>query len=339
MLIPSGSFKRSTAKNSSSVTTENTYTVTLTKDFYMCNHEVTQAEYEQYMTYYGQAVSGTGKGQHDCPYEFNSQEPWYPDAERNGVGENYPAIFVSWYEAVVYCNLRSKAEGLTPAYYLADKDGNEITNGREISTWASKSGSYITADGNGKYFYNNNEFLSFNNVLDYVENDTDGGIRCDYTANGYRLPTVAEWQYAALGSFKDDPNWNGFNDASHSDKVVFAGYDGTGTQNPNDYGWYRPGNSGAELEIIYEVKKKLPNSYGIYDMGGNVSEWCNDFADDLENNNTTDPVCERTSDSYSYHVSIGSSKYYYEKNIVERSGNTSWCRGSNYGFRVVRTKK
>ena len=100
--IPKGSFKRSTASKSSDATESNTYTITLTKDFYMCDHEVTQGEWEKYMTYFGEVDS-------------SSQ---YKPSNTYGKGENYPVYYINWYEAVTYCNLLSKAKGLTPVYYI-----------------------------------------------------------------------------------------------------------------------------------------------------------------------------------------------------------------------------
>ena len=72
-------------------------TVTIS-DMYVCDHEVTQAEYEKY-----------------CKYGSSSPSSGY------GVGENYPAYYVSWYDAIVYCNLRSIDEGLTPAYKIGEE--------------------------------------------------------------------------------------------------------------------------------------------------------------------------------------------------------------------------
>ena len=55
--VPAGSFKRSTATSSVDANESNTYTITLSKDFYVCDHEVTQGEWEKYMTYYGEVTS------------------------------------------------------------------------------------------------------------------------------------------------------------------------------------------------------------------------------------------------------------------------------------------
>ena len=115
--------------------------------FYMCDHEVTQAEYEQY-----------------CCYESSAKSP----SDAYGLGGNYPAYYVSWFDAVVYCNLRSLAEGLTPFY--KDRDGS--TNPADWSGVVSSEGKYYWASNNG---------------LPYVNT----------SANGYRLPTQDEWEFAA----------------------------------------------------------------------------------------------------------------------------------------------
>lgn len=80
----------------------------------------------------------------------------------------------------------------------------------------------------------------------------EGMIAVKKNASGYRLPTVEEWQYAA----------------NAGETHLYSG-----SNNIDDVAWY----SGNSENKVHQVALKKPNEYGLYDMTGNVSEWCWDW--------------------------------------------------------------
>lgn len=154
-------------------------------------------------------------------------------------GDSLPVETVSWYDCIEYCNRRSEKEGLEPFYNLYKSLKDTL---------------------------NRSEFDS----LKYTVTINQG-------ANGYRLPTEAEWEYAAGGGQES------------------KSYTYSGSNDINEVAWYWK-NSGNKaltgtwawptLEAnqckTHPVGKKTQNELTLYDMSGNVREWCEDWYEDNE---------------------------------------------------------
>ena len=133
------------------------------------------------------------------------------------------------------------------------------------------------------------------------------------TGRIYCLPTEAQWEYAARGGKNND-------DTKYS-----------GSWSIYAVAWY-DGNSGLST---HPVKNKRANSLGLYDMSGNVWEWCSDwYGDNYNVNDTNNPTGPS---SGSYRVLRGGSWCYDAQycRVSYRSGNSPGYRDSSYGFRVV----
>ncbi len=148
-----------------------------------------------------------------------------------------------------------------------------------------------------------------------ISNKGDG-VTCDWSANGYRLPTEAEWEYAALGGEKS------------------KGYLYSGSNTLDQVAWYN-GNSGS---TTHTVGSKAANELGLYDMSGNVWEWCWDNFSSYSDSAQTDPY---GAESGSYHVIRGGSWSHYDTNcrVADRFNYVPEVSSYIIGLRLCRTLK
>lgn len=230
-------------------------------DLWVSDHEVTRGEYKAIM----------------------ETDPSYASAyDKNGnklTGDavlNNPVNYVSWYDALVYCNRLSIKEGLTPCY--------TISNSTAPDTW----GSVPTSN-----------------------DSTWNAATCNFEADGYRLPTEAEWEWLARGG----------------ENYTYAGSDTVG-----DVAWYtgNTNNTGSR-----EVKTKNANAYGLYDMSGNVLEWCWDRYSSSISSSTG---ASGASSGITRVLRGGS--WFDSANYCEVTYSGSYhpfARNKSHGFRVVRS--
>jgi len=200
-------------------------------------------------------------------------------AEGFGVGDNYPVYSVCWYDVIEFCNKKSISDGLVPAYII-----NGTTNPAD---WGVPDKNWESA--------------TFN-IL----------------ANGYRLPTEAEWEYAALGGNKS------------------IGYVYSGSNSLDSVAWYYDNSSLTN----HKVMGKKANELGIFDMTGNVWEWTWDWRDwygSQDQDNPTGPM----SSSYPSRIRRGGSCFSDAFNclVTTRDFWDPKIRFNKLGFRLCRTAK
>jgi formylglycine-generating enzyme required for sulfatase activity len=204
-------------------------------------------------------------------------------------GENCPVDSVNWCDSIIFANKLSSIEGLDAAYVLPPDFSTEMVD-RDCDRLAKK-------------------------------------VVLDIEANGFRLPTEAEWEYVAKG-----PEWRGLG-RSQLNRIgpkVRSLY--VGSDDVSEVAWYADNSEGK----THFVGQKESNGWGVFDMSGNVSEWCWDGFAAYPSRKVINPVGYSSSKE---RVLRGGDWKLEEidQRITYRKHSSAGYRTASNGFRLVRT--
>lgn len=221
----------------------------INKPFLMSNTPITQGVWEYVMNYndsYHQDVSLN-------LHIYEDEEKIIPVKIEKDL--NRPVEQITWYDAILFCNKLSELQGLEPFYKMSKIEYDENLNPDRLGNQGRQP--LIQAS----------ELHIVYAVVDTNEN-----------ANGYRLPTQIEWEYAFFADGKgriggydgllQDVAWT-----SYAEKDVNAPFFNQDTDHLFENSCVNFHQKIHSLFHTYPVKNKKPNSWGLYDMIGNVEEW------------------------------------------------------------------